>query len=318
MLENMDKYPRVVGAHWQWSDYIEYCCLGSLDKEVTYADIYDTICENKESNIDTEEDEHEDDFDLSPARKNDRLMSQIHERFNFLAIRERLFPNNYPFQVDLQQHHIKLKNDTDLLKNYSPYLFLLLCSGLGYHNKSYQHTLTTMFERVSENTLKNLLSNAEVHLFSSQNSKMPTTAWGKVQWLSKQLNSTVISDEKRFKGNTAGEAGIDIVAWQDMGDSLCNRPLYFAQVTCSADKWPNKVSDSSSIHWNKIVAQSNPSTNMMFIPHSYRDTDDDFPKPDDVKDAILFDRSRILKYFSDTDMLLDEPSIKTFLEQLTS
>ena len=315
MLENMDKYPKIVGAHWLWADYIEYCCLDSADKLVTKSDMYDTIRENKESNVDSE---HEEERGLSSAEVDDRLASQIHQRFEFISIRARLFREAYPFHIDLQQGQITLKQDPDILKNYSPYLFLLLSSGLRYHDRRYQHTLTTMFERVSENTLRNLLShNAEVHLFSSQNCAMPSTALGKVEWLSQQLSTTLLATKERFQGNTAGEAGLDIVAWHDMGDNLCNRPLYFIQAACSPTEWPKKVYESSGSRWNKILAPSNPSTNMMFIPHSYRDIADNFPKHDDVGDSILFDRSRILKYFSDTDMLLDEPSIKTSLEHLT-
>lgn len=313
MLENMDKYPERVHADWLWADYIEFCCLNSVDKIATISDIYDTVKENQESNRESEEDSRS----LHISEIDDQLMSRIHERFNFLAIRSKLFPQKYPFKINLKNHEISLKNEKGLLHNYSPYLFLLLSSGLRYHHKGQRNRLTKMFEKVSKKTLKNLLSsNAEVHLFSSQNPEMPTTAWGKIEWLSKELNTPILSNKKRFEGNIAGEAGIDIVAWHKMGDSLCNRPLYFAQVTCSTEGWPGKVSDSSSIHWSNILLQSNPSTNLMFIPHSYRDAAYNFPRPDETRDAILFDRSRILKYFSDSDMLLNEPSIRESLENL--
>ena len=195
---------------------------------------------------------------------------------------------------------------------------MLLSSGLRYHSNKMTAPLTSMFEVVSRSMLENFLqSNAEVHLFSSQNKELPTKILEKIYWLSENIGAPFIGEEEEFFGNIAGDAGLDIVAWHNMGDNLSNRPIYFGQCACSIKDWPSKVYTSGYSHWARTIQlDPAPPVNMMFIPHSYRNRNHKWVKSRELDNAILFDRSRILKYFSDVDLILHNVVIKDALERL--
>ncbi len=315
LLTNLDKLPKKALEHWLWGDYIELHCLCNPDRLITNSDLYGIIRQNLDNNVDSDELSNDE-----PEVFNDSLMSKINERFDYLSNRSLFFLEKYPFDIKSigETKILSLKNESALSVFY-PYIFMLLSSGLKYHESDVFHTITNLFEVVSVNVLKKLLKeNAEVLLFSRQNPKLPTKAWDKIQWLAKRLEMTVLADEQEFNRNIAGEGGLDAVAWYKMGDNLPNRPLFFIQCACSSNDWPKKILDSSYGRWNKILSFSNPPINLMFIPYSYRNMESAWVKHYELGDAILFDRKRILEYFTDVEILTKEIIIKNFFEKLNS
>ena len=298
----LEKLPNRKKDIFAWADYLEFRCVTEPDKQITVADVSDSVEEAGDFSVDVDIHSHS----QYVAERNDILEAHITEYMEFLESRKSLFKDAYPF--DLSSNKIELKKD--LNPEQIGYLILLFSSCLRNIESNHREVLTTSFEYITQTYFRALLSSqGEAHVISSKNNEIGATAIDRIKWVAKKLGSSIICDEDEFLGNVAGEKGLDVVAWLDLGDELNNRPIFLIQATCGDSvTFELKAAQVSFGKWRKIIEFDAHPVSVLSIPHSYRKQSNVFGSNIVYGDAVLIDRSRILQQVKDFKSALNDES----------
>lgn len=296
----LDKVPTRKKDFFAWADYLEFRCVTNIDNQISTADLSNFV--------ETAEDFNEDSDILGEnslvAERDDELEAYISRYMGFLRSRKMLFGENYPFEL--------MENGIFLKENLTPpqigYIILLFSSCLKNININHREILTTSFENVTAAYFQNLLSSHGcAHVISSKNKNIGTTALQRIEWVASQLGSSVICDKTAFAGNTAGEKGLDVIAWLDVGDTLNNKPIFLIQATCGDSiSFELKTAQVSPAKWRKIIKFDNRPIEVLSIPHSYRKQNNLFEDELMYGNALLIDRSRILNRVANFNDILND------------
>jgi hypothetical protein len=272
-----------------WADFIEIKCIRSIDAEISQDDLYDSINEADDLDI------QEEDLEETPQR-DDKLKAIIEEWFRLISYRSQAYGDVYPFESNDFSKKIKLKeNLSQVNKNY---IFLLFSSHLTYF-PSEKYKITTEFERFGHLALKKLMPiSAEVHIFgtSSSNARYSSgTLFEKLQRLAEDFGESLLAKQNSFTRNNNADGGIDHVGWIPFPDRISNKIIYFAQSACSKEEWDIK---QHSVSRSSIAAKFTLAADLLslvFIPFCFRRNDGSWHSEDKTyQKTVVVDRQRLL------------------------
>jgi len=313
-------------AHYElyrWCDYAELRCLTHMDKRFSRDNLAEAIGESKDLNSDgNDELPAPDDLvidspDEGETPETTGEVDDLDERlsgttFRHLRWRANVFDVDWPFEIDTHAQEIKLKQNLSNL--HYLYLQLLLSALLKYCPKGRRKTYTGVFEDLSFYIFKNLMpQGSQVHQFGVSHS---TRYVGKLFDRLRQLADDVCGDLRLtvqdFPKNDAGDGGLDLVAWHNLGDERDHIPIAFAQCGCTAEGWPNKMLEASPAKLGKKLVTGHDWATYYFMPIDLSDTRDGkmrWMEWRDVNAAIVIDRLRFLR-LADAD-ILDQKNVLT-------
>lgn len=262
-----------------YADFVELIALFSNADGVSRGEVSDRFFGVKE-------------YDNSNKRDGDEAFTNS----ILLLISERCcsYEEDYPF-VFLNDNLLALK--TTLSFNNKLYLSLLLSSKLNIFN-DFRPALTTDFEEISYNVLKNFLPLNSIIKEFGKNTKYTGNARQKIQQLATDLNLSVDTYELKQVGKrNYQERGLDLIGWIPFKDKCGNKIIFLCQCACGK-QYESKQHDTRRFE-NYIRFYKTTPQHTMFIPYSLINiSEDKFYHSDYIeKDYLLFERKRIIDFY---------------------
>lgn len=261
--------PRDADIH-SLADYAEILCLISQDRFCSKESVADQL------------------RDVGDIRK-------IHEEllddcFVHLDWRTAAFAENYPFRLEKRVLFSQDKStDSQLL-----YIALLLCANLPYLNSV--TGLTDCFERISLSVLKAIWpSQGTVKAFGKNETEYAGEKWERINLLASQIGGQGLCKANTFRQRDTGDGGIDLVSWHSL-DEIENRNILsaLAQCACSRSQWSHKQTEISHDRLGNSISPSHRWSQLLFIPHCFRDSTGKWAVEGEIGQVVLIDRLRIV------------------------
>ncbi|TCD01223.1 hypothetical protein [Pedobacter psychroterrae] len=284
-----------------YADYVELVTLFSNSNFVSATDILDRL-KDEGVFVLKEKDNNTDDEDKDRAEVNDKYEIFMDQIFRLINERANLFGSDYPFLV--HNDKIILEDKKRITERHRVYIFLLLSSSLNIFSL-FQPELTTEFEIVCFEVLKNFLPDHAIVKSFGKKSDYQGSAVQKIQALADDLKIKIDEDgfnEISKKGNQ--EKGLDLIGWIPFDDIVPNFLAILAQCACGKD-WNKKLHETSRYNNYMRFHRLNP-LHSMFIPYSLVS----YLKPiffrnDEIDNRLIFERKRILNYLNDLTFFQD-------------
>ncbi len=287
----IDSIDEPKGKHNLHADYVELVCVISKG-HISANEIINRISDNGEN--ESQEENLDGEIGSPHGEENDKEINWIVCIFDYLEERQKLFGNKYPFKV--KNEEIKLK--TKLNVQHQLYIYLLLSSSLKFF-KVLTSELTSEFEIVSKEVLKNYLPRATVFGFGSQ-SDYQGNAKNKIEELAKKIG---LDTDKRvinqINKHNSKEEGLDVGGWIPFEDNNPNTIIIFAQCACGKN-WLNK---QGAKRYNRFYHfYLLPFIHALLIPYDLEREGKKFKFDIDITNGVLlFERKRILELLNGFD-----------------
>jgi hypothetical protein len=300
-------------AH-HWEDWVELCCIASLDGEADVAGIAERLRQERDTRGKSEPPENDapdgeetngDELEVGEsegllaqaawATEPDKRTLQVKDWFLSLASRARLLGDNYPFVVSADNAKLNLRaNSTDA---HRLYIALLMMANLHYF-QGMQADLTSSFESIGASVFSWLLpAHATVHRFGKgigNTGRYQGHVWDKLKLLADDLSCGIKCRKDQYAANDTGDDGLDLVGWVPWQDSASGRLLLLGQCACTPN-WVSKQHAVSVGTWNsKIEFVTNPLP-VILIPYFLRTNSGGWHGATDFAGHLIVDRLRFLR-----------------------
>lgn len=300
---------------YAWADYVELLCLADSDGVMAPPDVVDIVRPNSEdiggADAVSESLNNVDGTQLA-GDADDEWESRTEQWFSHLAYRASAFGDAYPFEFE----PVNADGAGPVLRRKDPgdggfasaarlYLALLFAANLRYC-KGERSGLTRGFERLCYWALKRQLGpSAEVHLFGvgppDGNPDEPRYAGGtyeKLEQLGKDVRADLLAERGDWPPTSAGDAGIDLVAWFPFDDDAPTMLAVFAQ--CAAtEEWDTKQFSSHPAKWAPHFRFFALPVNIVYVPLCFRRTTGDLHTKKDIGRSVFVDRLRLVRLLAD-------------------
>jgi hypothetical protein len=310
------------------ADFAEVLCLVNPDHDISSSDILDRFAERRDLGEEFEEADIDPElafgvagnYELPTEQPVDGECEEIDQISEQLVLRQRLLGSAYPFRLTVTGSSFRLARKQKLHKVHLLYLFLLIASDLTrINNPTYSRRFTSAFERLAGEMMRRLLpSGAQVHLFGTAAQKGELFHGGRLgdrmELLAKHLRG--VSKLDRNHSGSSGDAGIDIVGWVPMGDAGDGLLVLMGGATCSYKNWENKVYSTSYGRLKEKVQIRVPSVNVTFIPFFMRTSSGDWHRADELGEALLVDRLRLIKGLAKAGDVIESIGVKRELRDI--
>ena len=292
-----------------WADYVELLCLCSKNGIVAKGNLQAQQQEAEDLQTDAGEDEQnamEDDSSIADvdvdrsdgeilddrvARRWDDIKKRLQARFSS-------FPG-WPFELDGEV--LRTKFDAENAEQ-RLYVSLLIASSLRLCHDERSPEVTSAFEEISYYWLRKSVTELwRVRPFGAHQT-LPDAYIGtlraKLEALAEDINGTLVKPATDYDPRNTGDGGIDLVAWQDMGDKRGNMPVIFGQCACSPTDWESKQLDVTPASTEAHIFTQHPGAAYCFVPHDLSMNDKSWERSAHVKRTVIVDRRRLLNLFS--------------------
>jgi len=235
----------------------------------------------------------------SSAEEHDKIWESIEDCWLHLSYRQKAF-DCYPFEILDGQLAIK-----DILSDKNKiYLFLVLCSRLrSFPDKQSQILAASEFELICREAMKNLLpSESVVRIFGANSDDRKNHYGTNLRDAIKQLANDLMEDYSEENINelsASGDYGLDIVGHYTFNDSANGSLACFGQCAAQEKRWIGKTLEAHPIRFKNLIHFIHDPTNIVFIPHCYRQSNGKWKVKSHTSGTILIDRLRICNLIID-------------------
>ncbi|MBI2749956.1 MAG: hypothetical protein HYX43_11620 [Burkholderiales bacterium] len=282
-----------------WADYVELLCLCSRNGLVSKGNLQAQVQESADVQADFGAEDPDDDEgeEAAPELLNDKVSAKwddIHQR---LQAREKSFPG-WPFTLEPNVLRSKFNPAND---GHRLYATLLIASSLRLCHDKRADEVSAAFEEISYHWLRQSLNSLwEVRPFGAHQT-LPNgytgTLYAKLQALAADVEGKLNKDAEDYDPRDTGDGGIDVVAWQHMGDRRGNMPVIFGQCACSPTDWESKQLDVTPASTEAHIHTQHPGAAFCFVPHDLSLNERRWQRESHVKRTIVVDRLRLLHLF---------------------
>lgn len=304
MFIDVDRLPGAPALH-VWTDWAELLTLTSPGNSLSIPQLEEFAERRKQfiaseglDNQDPKETEEESLIEQSsgdPSEFRDALSKRAGDVLSYMIDRSDRYGAAYPFEVDEGRRVVALRKLTDARRLY---LFLLTCAALRYVSPSDRSVLTSKFELLCVEFLRQVFPpTSEVHLFGKNalsTGRYEGPLLSKIQKLADDLGERSLAKALDFEKGDSGDNGLDVVAWIPLSDSLPGRVLVFGQAACTTE-WISKQHSSSAPAWRGMIPFTVDPQNMVFIPFDYRRPGGEWYTQRHIQQSIVIDRHRLLR-----------------------
>ncbi|MER9191481.1 hypothetical protein [Mesorhizobium australicum] len=236
------------------------------------------------------------------AELNEQFQRLSEEVFSHLIYRQAAFGEWYPFAADRDV----LTLAPVLSDKMKIYVSLLAYSRLKMFSNRNRSLFAANFEKLSVEAVKGLFAGWDVLHFGKGGgdrglfgSKLKEA----IRELAKRMKDT--TDETHISAlseQDTGDAGIDIVAMHDFGDTAPGITAFFGQCAAQQLAWPEKRFESHPISLRKYMHAFHPPGTLLIIPVLYRNPDGNWVDTESYP-TVLLDRLRIVQLLESRNSL---------------
>jgi hypothetical protein len=295
LFVGLDKLPR--HSHtFLWADYVELICLCSQNGMYAKGNLQEQEQEAEDVQCDTEDD-FESSSDITSEETDDKIATRWDDIKTKLASRQVSFPG-WPFELvgDVLKRKVDYQSPDHRL-----YVSLLIASSLRLCNLKRTKEITDAFEEISFHWLRQSLTpHWRVNPFGAHQN-LPGAYTGtlraKLEQLAKDIDCRLVKDASDYDPRDTGDAGIDLVAWQMMGDRRGHTQVIFGQCACSPTDWESKQLDVTPSSTEAHIHPQHPGAAYCFLPHDLYENNSRWSRASHVKKTVLIDRRRLLHLF---------------------
>lgn len=304
IFEDLDKVPRHAYP-FLWADYVELLCLCSMNGMVSKGNIDSATQEAEDTQIDSvpglSEGMESEELDDVTSRR----WADIHAR---LTARSKQYPD-WPFVLEknlLRSSYVSTNHKHRL------YLAMLIASSLRLCLKGRAGEVTSAFEEISYHWLKGSLNDLWVVRPFGAHQTLPNAYTGtllqKMKLLAADIQARLQKEDDEYHPSNTGDGGIDLVAWQDMGDKRGNMQVIFGQCACSPTDWEDKQLDVTPSATEAHLVPKHPGSAYCFVPHDLYASEKLWDRSEHVKRTVLIDRCRFFSLFERNNAFASLPT----------
>jgi hypothetical protein len=320
MLENLDSAPDKADP-FLWADFAELRALIHADKIFSRGDLAAIANRSRDTGrpaqIPEDGPRQEDAAEIKGKPRFD-YEAKWKDLIAFIATRSARLGDSYPFTVDDSGDTLQLANRGDW--SHRTYLTLLLAASLRHISKARHHELTRGFEETCFAVFSKLMPpGSEIRAtWAGGGAEAPYvgTLYEKMMLIAADLRCSANFDEDDFKSTDTGDGGIDLLAWHPMGDTAKGMPISFAQCGCSREDWKFKQLEASPAKHFSHLPVMHPWATYYFMPLDLRKGHGGWAYASDIGQAIIVDRSRLLKLMRQYDLGDRAPNVPLLEEAL--
>ena len=235
----------------------------------------------------------QDEIGSKHAETLDREEAWAHSVFGILQDRFDLYGDDYPYEVGDKKIRIR----AELTPRQHIYLALLLASNLKYF-ALLEATLTTDFEEIAFQVLRNFLPGHAVVRQFGKKSNYKGTAQKKIKALAGDLN-VKINEDAIAKIEGTQERGVDVVGWIPFQDKYGNVLTILGQCACGKE-WPAKYHETRRFDSSYYTFEKLRPIHAMFVPMGLNRRTDFFQSDEIIESTLMFERRRMLQFIVDT------------------
>jgi len=303
MLHELDKVPPNSDL-FRWADFIEIRALCHPDKCYSRGDLAGVMGRARDVQIGPGAIPRGDEETGQHAAI---ASTKWHDTMNFIDTRVHLFAPAYPFLISEDRDTLTLVDANDLTAQQKLYLCLLICANLRHIPANRRNEVTRLFEEYSFQLFERFFPNgSEVRpcwARGGADAPYQGALFAKYTQIASDIKCTPNFKAADFHPNDNGDGGIDMIAWNAMGDLRDNIPIAFAQNGCSNEEWTSKQLEASPAKLGRQLVTGHPWATYYFLPQDLRRLDGDWEHKHDIGAAIIVDRLRIIKLSTAYDMI---------------
>lgn len=284
-----------------WADYVELLCLCSKNGLVSRGNLQAQVQEAQDVQVDADIDGDPDEID-GPSDESAVLDDRVSARWDDIVLRLNARKASYPgwpFELDgavLRSAYDEQRDDHRL------YVTLLIASSLRLCVATRSNEITSAFEEISYHWLRRSLPQFwKVRPFGAH-ATLPDAYVGnlrqKLERLAADINARLEKEADDYDPNNTGDGGIDLVAWQEIGDQRGNIPVIFGQCACSPTDWEGKQLDVTPAATQAHIAPQHSGAAYCFVPHDLSRSESKWQRAVHVKCVVMVDRLRLLHLFN--------------------
>lgn len=312
LLKPLDVLPRFAYP-FLWADYVELLCLCSKNSLISKGNLQAQAQEAEDLQADLEDNRDENSEPLD-----DKISNRWGDIQKRLQARSKSFPG-WPFELDgdvLRSRFEPEKPDHRL------YVTLLVASSLRLCLNKRHPEITGAFEEISYHWLRQSLTSIwQVRLFGAHQT-LPNsysgTLYVKLSKLAQDVQGRLLKSAQDYDPRDTGDGGIDLVAWQNMGDQRGNMLVIFGQCACSPTDWESKQLDVTPASTEAHIHLDHPGAAYCFVPHDLSINETTWARASHVRRTIIVDRLRLLNLFEVLNIWHELPKWPFTLEVLQS
>lgn len=281
-----------------WADYVELMCLCSKNGFVAKGNLQAQQQEAEDLQIDAGEDDQNHMEGKDRAMLDDRVTRRWDDTKKRLQARCLSFPG-WPFELsgDVLRTKFDAQNSEHRL-----YVSLLIASSLRLCHDKRSAEVTSAFEEISYHwLLQSVTALWKVRPFGAHQN-LPNAYEGtlraKLEALAEDINGLLVKPASDYDPRNTGDGGIDLVAWQDMGDRRGNMQVIFGQCACSPTDWESKQLDVTPASTEAHIYIQHPGSAYCFVPHDLSMNDKSWERAAHIKRTVVVDRRRLLSLFN--------------------
>ncbi|MDP2784662.1 MAG: hypothetical protein Q8O38_08740 [Sulfurimicrobium sp.] len=223
--------------------------------------------------------------------------SRWRDLINFAGVRRHEFGDSYPFAVSDDEDTLELRNDGT--PKQTTYLHLLLAALMRHIPGNRRTDLARNFEETCFAIFTKLMPDgAEIRATwanAGNNALYQGTLYQKMCQVAADLRCTANFKERDFIRSDSGDGGIDLISWHPMADERKGMPISFAQCGCSKSDWRFKQLEASPAKHYHHLPVMHPWACYYFLPLDLRHPDGDWAHENDIGQAIIVDRLRLVR-----------------------
>jgi hypothetical protein len=294
-----------------YADFVELVCIVNSG-HVSRSDIIDRLTDEG-VRFSPDDETLDGEIGLRDSEISDAQERWINVIFDLLQERSVCFGVNYPFIINDIGIILLEAEKTDLQL---VYVYLLISSSLKYF-PLVQDILTSEFEILCGNALKNFLPSKAIVKQFGKNSAFKGGALAKIQILADELN--IQTNEhylKQISPSSSQEEGLDIVGWIPFEDKNPNTLIILGQCACGKN-WISKQHETKRYE-NFYEFYKHPPVHTLFLPYALSNQEGKFFQDKDIANQFLiFERRRLLEYsfnFEFNGSLFSKKIVELFLE----
>jgi len=294
----LDKPPRYP-YNFLWADYVELLCLCSKNGFIAKGNLQAQQQEAEDVQDDSEFESDLDEVELGAVAddRTTRLWEDVKKR---LLMRSKSFPG-WPFKLD---GDVLRRQFNESCPNQRLYVSLLIASSLRLCHLKRCQEVTQAFEQISYEWLRQSVTQRwQVRPFGAHQTlpnAYPGKLRAKLEALATDVAGRLLKDASDYDLKNSGDAGIDLVAWQEMGDARGNLAVIFGQCACSPSDWESKQLDVTPAAIEAHIHVNHPGAAYCFVPHDLYRNNTQWDRAAHVKRVVLIDRKRLLHLFNES------------------